>query len=65
MLAKDQTYEDKFEDNVENQNNPIYPNASIGVVNSRSIITLDRLSSYDASFDSLMKNNEKKSEVSF
>ena len=65
MLAKDQTYEDKLEDNVENQNNPIYPNASIGVVNSRSIITLDRLSSYDASFDSLMKNNEKKSEVSF
>ena len=65
MLAKDQTYEDNFEDNAENQNNPIYPNASIGAVNSRSIITLDRLSSYDASFDSLMKNNEKKSEVSF
>ena len=64
MLAKDQTYEDKFEDNVENKNNPIYPNASIGVVNSRSIITLDRLSSYAASFDSLMKNNERKSEVS-
>ena len=65
MLAKDQTYEDNFEDNAEDQNIPIYPNASIGVVNSRSIIALDRLSPYDASFDSLMKNNEKKSEVSF
>ena len=65
MLAKDQTYEDNFEDDTATQNNPIYPNASIGVVNSRNIITLDRLSSYDVSFDSLMKNNEKKSKVSF
>ena len=65
MLAKDQTYEDNFEDNTAIQNNPIYPNASIGVVIPRSIIALDRLSSYDVSFDSLMKNNEKKSKVSF
>ena len=65
MLAKDQTYEDNFEYNTATQNNPIYTNASIGVVNSRSIITLDALSSYDVSFGSLMKNNERKSEVSF
>ena len=65
MLTKDQTYEDNFEDNTANQENPIYPNASIGVVNSRSIITLDRLPSFDVSFDGLHRNNGKKSDVSF
>ena len=65
MLTKDQTYEDNFEDIIVNQLNAAYPNASIGVLNSRSIITLDGLSSYDVSFDSLMTKNRKKSEVSF
>ena len=63
MLTKDQTYEDNFEDNTVNQHNEAYPNASIGVINSRSIITLDGLSSYDVSFDSLKRNNRKKTDL--
>ena len=65
MLTNDQTYEENFEDNTAIQQNLIYANASIGALNSRSIVTLDRLHSHDISFDGLIRNNGKKSEVSF